>query len=134
MSETQPKREDVRAGTAGPAGGAARVIGVVGAGTMGAGIAQLAACSGARTLLHDPIPDALEQGTKRIEERLARDAERGRIAADQARAAIERLRAVGELDALAPCELVIEAAPERLELKHELYRRLAEIVGEDCVL
>jgi 3-hydroxybutyryl-CoA dehydrogenase len=134
MSETDTEREDLRAGTAGPAGGAARIIGVVGAGTMGAGIAQLAARAGAQTFLHDPISDALEQGTERIKERLARDAERGRIEADQTRAAIERLRAVGELDALAPCELVIEAAPERLELKHELYERLSAIVTGDCVL
>ena len=47
---------------------------------------------------------------------------------------MERLQAVDTLDALAPCDLVIEAAPERLELKHELYARLSEIVSEDCVL
>jgi 3-hydroxybutyryl-CoA dehydrogenase len=134
MTETEPEKEDERAGTAGPAGRAARVIGVVGAGTMGAGIAQLAACAGAETLLHDPIPDALEQGTNRIRKRLGRDAERGRIDSEQARAAIERLRPVAELEALAPCELVIEAAPERLDLKHELYESLSAIVAEDCVL
>jgi 3-hydroxybutyryl-CoA dehydrogenase len=134
MPETQPDREDAGAGTLGPARGAAQVIGVVGAGTMGAGIAQLAVRAGAQTLLHDPIPAALEQGTERIRERLARDAERGRIDADEARAAIERLLAVAELDALAPCELVIEAAPERPELKRELYERLSAIVAEDCVL
>jgi 3-hydroxybutyryl-CoA dehydrogenase len=125
MSETEPENEDERAGTAGPASEAARVIGVVGAGTMGTGIAQLAAVAGAQTLLHDPIPEELERGTGRIRERLAREAERGRIGSEQARAATGRLRAVEELDALAPCELVIEAAPERLDLKHELYRRLA---------
>jgi 3-hydroxybutyryl-CoA dehydrogenase len=134
MAETEPEKEDEGAGTAGPAGHAARVIGVVGAGTMGAGIAQLAACAGAQTLLYDPIPEALERGSTRIQERLAREAERGRIEPEQAGAAIERLRAVEEPEALAPCELVIEAAPERLDLKHELYRRLSEIVAEECVL
>jgi 3-hydroxybutyryl-CoA dehydrogenase len=101
---------------------------------MGAGIAQLAARAGAETLLHDPIPDALEQGIKRIQERLGRDAERGRIDSEEARAAVERLRSVDELGALAQCELVIEAAPERLDLKHQLYESLSAIVAEDCVL
>ena len=54
-------------------------IGVAGAGTMGAGIAQLAALSGARTLLHDPIPEALERGVAEIKSRLERGAERGRL-------------------------------------------------------
>src|SRR5271167_1817548 len=112
----------------------ARVIGVVGAGTMGAGIAQLAARAGARTLLHDPISEALERGAGQIRDRLEKDAARGRMEPQQARSAIDRLQAVGDLEAFAPCELVIEAAPERLELKHELYRRLSEIVDGDCVL
>jgi len=110
------------------------VIGVLGAGTMGSGIAQLAARSGAQTLLHDPIPEALERGLERAREGLRKEAAKGRISEEQAQRAIDGLRAVDSLQALAPCELVIEAAPERLELKHELYARLSEIVSEDCVL
>ena len=113
---------------------AAAVIGVLGAGTMGSGIAQLAARSGAQTLLHDPIPEALERGLERAREGLRKEAAKGRISEEQAQRAIDGLRAVDSLQALAPCELVIEAAPERLELKHELYARLSEIVSEDCVL
>jgi 3-hydroxybutyryl-CoA dehydrogenase len=101
---------------------------------MGAGIAQLACRAGAETLLHDPIPEALERGLERVRRGLAREAERGRLTAEQATAAAERLRAVEDLDAFAPCELVIEAVPERLDLKHALYRQLSEIVGEGCVL
>ncbi|HTB70011.1 MAG TPA: 3-hydroxyacyl-CoA dehydrogenase NAD-binding domain-containing protein [Solirubrobacteraceae bacterium] len=112
----------------------AGVIGVLGAGTMGSGIAQLAARSGARTLLHDPAPDALERGLERARDGLAKEAAKGRLTERQASDAAASLEAVAELDALAPCELVIEAAPERLELKHELYRRLSEIVSEQCVL
>ena len=110
------------------------MIGVLGAGTMGAGIAQLAVRSGARTLLHDPVPEALARGVERITDGLQKEAAKGRLSEEQASAAAGRLEAAGELAQLAPCELVIEAAPERLELKHDMYRRLSEIVGEECVL
>jgi 3-hydroxybutyryl-CoA dehydrogenase len=114
--------------------GAAKTIGVVGAGTMGAGIAQLACRSGARTLLHDPLPDALSRGGERVRLGLHKEASKGKLTDEQAREATERLETVDGLDGLAPCELVIEAAPERLDVKHELYARLSEIVSEECVL
>ncbi|MEA2208275.1 MAG: 3-hydroxybutyryl-CoA dehydrogenase, partial [Solirubrobacteraceae bacterium] len=114
--------------------GGAGTIGVLGAGTMGSGIAQLAARSGARTLLHDPLAEALERGLARARDGLAKEATKGRLTDEQAREASERLEAVDEIAALGPCQLVIEAAPERLELKHELYRQLSEIVDEQCVL
>jgi 3-hydroxybutyryl-CoA dehydrogenase len=110
-------------------------IGVAGAGTMGAGIAQLACLSGARTLLHDPLPDALERGLALISKHLDRGVERGRMTADEAGAAKGRVEAAPALDDLAPCELVIEAAPESLELKRSLFAKLSEgVVSEDCVL
>jgi 3-hydroxybutyryl-CoA dehydrogenase len=90
------------------------IVGVLGAGTMGSGIAQLAAASGARTLVHDPDPDALERGLAAARKRL--DDEAG-----------ARLEPAAEMSAL-------EAAPESLELKRELYARMAEIVRDDCVL
>ncbi|MGN6189245.1 MAG: 3-hydroxyacyl-CoA dehydrogenase NAD-binding domain-containing protein [Conexibacter sp.] len=111
-----------------------QVVGVVGAGTMGAGIAQLAVLAGARTLLHDPLPEALERGTAALRANLAKGAERGRWSAANAEAAAARLEPVADLAAFAPCELIIEAAPERLDLKRELFGRLAEIVAPDCVL
>jgi 3-hydroxybutyryl-CoA dehydrogenase len=110
------------------------VIGVAGAGTMGAGIAQLACRAGARTLLHDPDRDALERGVKRIEQQLTRGAQRGRWSETDAEQAAKRLQAAPALDDLSPCELVIEAAPERPEIKRELFGRLSEVVSEDCVL
>ena len=114
---------------------AARIIGVIGAGTMGAGIAQLAARSGARTILHDPLPEALERGSQQARDGLAKEAAKGRLSAEQADAAAGRIEPVDDLAAFAECELVIEAAPERIELKHEIYARLSkEIVGEQCVL
>jgi 3-hydroxybutyryl-CoA dehydrogenase len=134
MSEQERVKEDEKAGTAGREGSAARVIGVLGAGTMGAGIAQLACRSGARTLLYDPIPEALERGLQRARQGLQREVERGRLSAEEAQTGAARLQAVDDLTAFAPCELVIEAVPERLELKHALYEQLSEIVSEACVL
>ncbi len=111
------------------------VIGVVGAGTMGAGIAQLACLGGARTLLHDPIPEALQSGVKRIEADLQRSVERGRLSEAERADAVARLSASESLEELASCELVIEAAPESLQLKRELFARLSsDIVSAACVL
>src|SRR5579875_1334505 len=110
------------------------VVGVCGAGTMGAGIAQLACQSGATTLLHDPEGAALSRGVDRIRAQLARSAERGRLTVEQAERAGGLLRPVPDLEGLGDAELVIEAAPESLALKTELFGRVAEIVGQDCVL
>jgi len=110
------------------------VVGVLGAGTMGGGIAQLACLAGARTLLHDPVPEALVRGAEALRRNLDKGAERGRWSASDAEAAAARLEPVDSLEALAPCELVIEAAPERLDLKRELYARLSEIVTAECVI
>jgi 3-hydroxybutyryl-CoA dehydrogenase len=134
MSASESEGNDELAGTAGPGVSAPAVIGVLGAGTMGSGIAQLACRAGARTLLHDPIPEALERGVARALDGLRKEADRGRLSEEDARAAAECLQAVGDLADFADCELVIEAVPERLELKHELYRRLSEILAPDCVL
>ncbi len=112
----------------------AQVVGVLGAGTMGAGIAQLACRAGARTLLHDPIPEALERGAGKVRGGLQKEATKGRITAEEAQAAAARLEVVADIEALAPCDLVIEAAPELPELKREIYGRLSEIVSNECVL
>jgi 3-hydroxybutyryl-CoA dehydrogenase len=109
-------------------------IGIVGAGTMGAGIAQLSALAGARTLLHDALPAALAHGMDRVETALERETAKGRLSPHDAAAARKRVEPVEAIADLAPCDLVIEAAPERLELKRELFARLAEVVGPDCVL
>src|SRR2546422_6862639 len=108
MANSEGAREaeaDAHSGSEGPVAG---VIGVLGAGTMGAGIAQLACRSGAQTLLFDPVPDALERGRERVEEGLQREAAKGLLSAAQAAGAQARLATVGELAAMAPCELVIE--------------------------
>jgi 3-hydroxybutyryl-CoA dehydrogenase len=101
---------------------------------MGAGIAQLACRSGARTILFDPIPDALARGVEKLTDGFSKDAARGRLSEEQASAGIARLEVAEDMTAFAGCELIIEAVPERIELKHEIYSRLSEIVSEQCVL
>src|SRR5712671_3518616 len=129
MSRKKQSAEGGRGGAAGPVS-VPGVIGVVGAGTMGAGIAQLACLqAGVRTLLHDPMPDALARGVEGIEHQLDRGVERERWSAEDAAAARARLEAAERLEDLAPCDLVIEAAPESLALKHELYERLSAAVA-----
>jgi 3-hydroxybutyryl-CoA dehydrogenase len=109
-------------------------LGVVGAGTMGAGIAQLGCLAGMETVLHDPIPEALEKGVASVHANLDKGAERGRWSADDAAAAHERLRPATAIEELADCELVIEAAPEKFEIKRDLFQKLGEVCGPDAVL
>jgi 3-hydroxybutyryl-CoA dehydrogenase len=117
-----------------PSDPVAATIGVVGAGTMGSGIAQLAALTGARTLVHDAVPERLERGVERLRAGLDKGAQRGRWSGEDARAAAQRVEPVGELGALAPCALVIEAIVESLAAKRELLATLAGIVDAGCVL
>jgi 3-hydroxybutyryl-CoA dehydrogenase len=107
-------------------------IGVCGAGTMSAGIAQLACLGGFETFLFDTNSDALERGAERLRADLARGEERGRWSGAEAAAA--RLVPAPALDDLAGCELVIEAAPEDLALKRELFARLEAVCAPDAVL
>jgi len=102
--------------------GVPEVIGVVGAGTMGAGIAQLAAAAGARTLLHDPVPEARDRGLRQVADGLERWRAKERLEREPGEVA-----AAAELADLSPAGLVIEAAPERLDLKRELFAALGEI-------
>ena len=101
---------------------------------MGAGIAQLGCLGGYETKLTDPDPTALAAGAQRLHDDLDRGVARGRWSADEAAAAKRRLAIVPELSDLAGCGLVIEAAPERLELKRELFAALAGVCGPDAVL
>jgi 3-hydroxybutyryl-CoA dehydrogenase len=104
-------------------------VGVVGAGTMGGGIAQIACLGGFETRLHDPVPAALEAGIERVGADLAKGAQRGRWSEADAEAALTRLSPAPSLADLAGCDLAIEAAPEDLELKRELFATLAADLG-----
>ena len=109
-------------------------VGVVGAGTMGAGIAQLACLGGYEATIQDPIPQALEAGAERVAESLAKGVRREMWTAEEAEAAVGRLRTAEDVAGLAGCDLVIEAAPEDLELKRRLFAELAEACGPGTIL
>lgn len=109
-------------------------VGVLGAGTMGAGIAQLAALAGRVTLMHDPVAEALARGRERVREDLGRGVQRGLWSAARAAAASERLRPAEALAELAECAVVIEAAPEDLALKRDLFAQLETVCAPDAVL
>src|SRR6185436_6061692 len=109
-------------------------VGVVGAGTMGAGIAQVAALGGYETRLHDPIADALETGIGRLHRALAKGAAKGLWGEKDAESAGDRVGAATSLEDLCECDLVIEAAPEDLKLKRRLFADLAEACGSTAIL
>jgi 3-hydroxybutyryl-CoA dehydrogenase len=107
--------------------------GVVGAGTMGAGIAQVLALAGVTVQLIDLDPTTLETGVRRISDDLARGADRGLWSAEQAEAARANLEHGTHLSALATAQLVVEAIPERLDLKQALFASLTDICPSDAV-
>lgn len=109
-------------------------IGVVGAGTMGAGIAEVAALAGFAVVLNDVSHDALESGARRIKQDLNRAVEKDRISAVQATEAFGRITHTVELSAFQRCDCVIEAAVEDMTVKKELFARLAGIVAPDAIL
>jgi len=101
---------------------------------MGAGIAQVACLGGFETRLHDPIPEALAGGEERLRAALDKGAERERWSREEAEQAAGRLQAAPQLQDLAACDLIIEASPEDLALKQELFARLADACGPGAVL
>ncbi|KJZ34058.1 MULTISPECIES: 3-hydroxyacyl-CoA dehydrogenase PaaH [Pseudomonas] len=109
-------------------------IAVIGAGAMGAGIAQVAAQAGHTVLLLDNRPGAAAQAIDGIDRQLGKRVEKGKLSADARTATIARLLPVEAIEALADCELVIEAIVENLEVKRALFRQLEGICGERCIL
>ena len=111
-----------------------RRVGVVGAGTMGNGIAHVFARSGFPVVLADVDQPALDRGFSTIEKNLAREVAKGKLT--QADADTARARVTGTLDrkALAGCDLVVEAATERFAVKQSLFQELDGLLGADAIL
>jgi 3-hydroxybutyryl-CoA dehydrogenase len=110
------------------------VVAVVGAGAMGAGIAQVAAVAGHPVRLIDARPGAAEAAVGRIRETLTQLVAKKKIDEQYALEAAQRLSAVGDMDELDSAGLVIEAIVEDLEAKRQLFAQLAGVVPEDCIL
>jgi 3-hydroxybutyryl-CoA dehydrogenase len=109
-------------------------VAVIGAGTMGAGIAQVAATAGHPVLLFDVAEGAVAAGIAGVTKALDRSVERGRIEAAEREAILDRIKPAAALVDLAQASLVIEAILERLDIKQELFKDLEGIVGPDAIL
>jgi 3-hydroxybutyryl-CoA dehydrogenase len=111
-----------------------RKVGVVGLGTMGAGIAQVSVQSGFDTVGREVSDELGDRGRATIERYLARGVEKGRLSEGELEAALGRLTLTTDLGELADCDLVIEAALEELELKRELFAELDRVTRPDAIL
>jgi 3-hydroxybutyryl-CoA dehydrogenase len=111
-----------------------RALAVVGAGLMGSGIAQVAACAGWHVTLHDVSEDAVKRGLAGIGSSLATFVRKERMSRDEADAALARITTTTDLDPVAGASIVVEAVFERLEVKHEVFRELDRICPPGVVL
>jgi 3-hydroxybutyryl-CoA dehydrogenase len=111
-----------------------KTIGVVGAGTMGHGIAQVAAQSGYEVVLVDAVPEALERGRAHIGKGYERLVAKGKLAAEDRDRALGRLRTAGDLAALAAADLVVEAVVEREDVKRKVLAELDRVCAPAAIL
>ena len=112
----------------------AEKIAVLGAGTMGAGIAQVAAQAGFETIVYDVKQEFIDAGIGRVQNFLKSSRERGRITAEQEQETLDRFRTTTQLQDCKDAHLVIEAAPEKLELKREIFQQLDSICAPESLL
>ena len=110
------------------------VVGVIGAGTMGAGIAEVAAAAGHPVRLHDNRAGAAAEACTALAARLDKRVARGRLTQDERDALVARIIPVDALEALAPAALVVEAIVEDLGIKRELFSALEGLLAEDAIL
>ncbi len=111
-----------------------RRVGVVGAGTMGNGIAHVFARSGYAVTLYDVEQRFLDRALEVIKKNLARETAKAKITAEQERAALENITPVLDLAKLAECDFAIEAATEKFEIKAEIFRELDRVVRPEIIL
>lgn len=111
-----------------------RTIGVVGAGTMGHGIAQVAAQSGYGVMLVDAVPEALERGRAQIGKGLERLVSKGKLSAEDRDGALGRVSTGGDISSLAGVDLAIEAVVEKLEVKQKVLAELDRVCSPSAIL
>ncbi|GGC95364.1 3-hydroxyacyl-CoA dehydrogenase [Halopseudomonas salina] len=109
-------------------------IGVIGAGAMGRGIAQLFASSGQQVLIYDTRSEAIDDAIDFNRNLLKRSVAKGKLSEADFDATMQRMQPAAELEALKDCDLVIEAIVELLEVKQKLFDQLEALVGDECVL
>ncbi len=111
-----------------------QTVGVVGAGTMGSGIAHVFARAGFSVLLSDVDQSLLERSHTSIRLNLAREVKKGKVTAEEADGAASRIDLVVDLDRLRPAQLVVEAASERFEVKRQIFQRLDALLAPEAIL
>ena len=111
-----------------------RTVGVIGAGQMGNGIAHVSALAGYEVVLTDVSEAALAKGLAAIEANMTRQVARQVITPDDLKAALKRIRPSADISAHAACDLVIEAATEKRELKEQIFRAVSEVVPPHAFL
>ena len=111
-----------------------KTIGVVGAGQMGSGIAEVALTSGFQVLMRDITEDLVKKGKKRIETDLERRVQKGKMAPDEKEAVLKRLSTTTRLEDFRSCDFVLEAAVEKIPLKGEIFKTLDEITARGVIL
>jgi 3-hydroxybutyryl-CoA dehydrogenase len=109
-------------------------IGIIGTGTMGCGIAQVAAQVGYEVVFQNRRQESVDRGLARIQKSVARLVSKGKITESESAATLEHIRGVVPLEELKGCERVIECAPEDFDLKRELLEKLDGIVGDDAII
>ena len=109
-------------------------IGVIGAGTMGNGIAQVCARAGYSVIMRDVKTEFLERGLQTIDKSLQRDVDKERLRAEEKSEIVARIRTSTDWDALRDANFVVEAVSEDLALKTEVFRQLDELTGPDVIL
>ena len=109
-------------------------IGIVGAGAMGRGIAQVSITGGMKALLFDAADGAAAKAEEFIHGMLDRNVDKGRMEAADAEAAKSRLSVVSTLEGLAPCNLVVEAIVENIAIKQEVFTSLEKVVADDAII
>ncbi len=111
-----------------------KTVGVIGAGQMGAGIAQVAAQAGYRVLLSDLDLAHAEKGKAGIAKQLDRAVAKEKISQSDRDSALAHIEPVGDVSAMAPCDLVIEAATEREEVKRKIFEAVGKVLRDDAIL
>ncbi|MGB0454527.1 MAG: 3-hydroxybutyryl-CoA dehydrogenase [Bacteriovoracaceae bacterium] len=111
-----------------------KLVGVVGAGQMGRGIAQVAAQAGFQVVLYDVSKEGLEAGFQFIEKQLNRGVEKGKWDADHASSSLSNIKSSTDISDLKDSDLVIEAATENKPIKFEIFKKLDEVTNSDCIL
>jgi 3-hydroxybutyryl-CoA dehydrogenase len=109
-------------------------VGVVGCGLMGSGIAQMSALNGYATTVVEVNDDILKKGMAAIETFLEKGKQRGKVTDEQIAAVKKNLSTSTQLSALKDCDIVVEAVTENTELKKKVFKQLADIVRDDCIL